>query len=382
MIKKLPIRLRLTILNVLLLTVCCVGLTIILNFSANRMADVIEASPITPANPVGDYVPWPTTNSGTMMEPLTPSATSQTARKNFLNQSIFYMVAIVAFGGFLTYIISGKALKPLHELSIQMKNRTVHNLSEQLEFPPTKDEIADLTCSFNEMSQKLDDAFSMQKRFSQSAAHELRTPLTVLKTKVAVFKKKEGHTPEEYDRLLDIIDTHTNRLSDLVKDLLSFMNMDEMDRDQEITLKHVLEDIIQELSGLADSKNVSISISGTEQAIYGNKMLLHRAFYNLVENAIKYNVNGGFVQIHLEQNREHMLIVIEDTGIGIPDDLKELIFEPFFRVDKSRSRQIGGAGLGLSIVKSIIDLHHGTISIASRKGGGSRFIITLLHPLL
>lgn len=382
MIKKLPIRLRLTILNVLLLTVCCVGLTIILNFSANRMADVIEASPITPANPVGDYVPWPTTNSGPMMEPLTPSTTSQTARKNFLNQSIFYMVAIVASGGFLTYIISGKALKPLHELSIQMKNRTVHNLSEQLEFPPAKDEIADLTCSFNEMSQKLDDAFSMQKRFSQSAAHELRTPLTVLKTKVAVFKKKEGHTPEEYDRLLDIIDTHTNRLSDLVKDLLSFMNMDEMDRDQEITLKHVLEDIIQELSGLADSKNVSISISGTEQAIYGNKMLLHRAFYNLVENAIKYNVNGGFVQIHLEQNREHMLIVIEDTGIGIPDDLKELIFEPFFRVDKSRSRQIGGAGLGLSIVKSIIDLHHGTISIASRKGGGSRFIITLLQPLL
>lgn len=377
MLKKMPIRLRLTVLSVLLLTVCCVGLTVILNISAYRMADVIEATPVTPSSSVEDTAPADRNSDAVMMTPLTPSEGSQAARKNFLNQSILYMLVIVVLGGGLTYVISGRALKPLQELSSQMKKRTVHNLSEDLEVPPTKDEIADLTCSFNEMSNKLDEAFSMQKRFSQSAAHELRTPLAVLKTKVDVFRKKQDHTPEEYNQLLTVIGTHTDRLSNLVKDLLELTNTDALEYNQTVELKALLGEIIEELSSLAEKNNISLSLDGTEQIVQGNESLLHRAFYNLIENALKYNRKNGSVAITLARKDENAVIVIKDTGIGIPEEARELVFEPFFRVDKSRSRQIGGAGLGLPMVKSIIDLHNGEITVSESESGGSTFQIVL-----
>ena len=377
MLKKMPIRMRLTILSILLLTLCCMGLTIILNISANRMADVIEAAPILPSTNVGET---PTMNSEVTdisMLSLTPSKSSQAARQDFLGQSILYMVVIVIVGGGLTYVISGRALRPLQELSSQMKNKTVHNLSEELELPPTKDEIADLTRSFNEMSKKLDEAFSMQKRFSQSAAHELRTPLAVLKTKVDVFKKKPSHTPEEYDHLLTVIGTHTDRLSHLVKDLLDLTSTDALEYDETVVLKPLLLEIIDELSPLTVSKKINVTIHGAELTVQGNKSLLHRAFYNLIENAIKYNLDNGSVDITLALKDGCRVVTIADSGIGIPQDMRDLIFEPFFRVDKSRSRQMGGAGLGLSMVKSIIDQHHGEITVTESKSCGSCFQITL-----
>lgn len=370
-----PIRMRLTILSVLLLSICCIGLTVILNISANRMADVIEAAPVMPSTYVGE-----TPNSEGMdisMLSLTPSESSQAARQDFLGQSILYMVVIVIVGGGLTYVISGRALRPLQELSSQMKNKTVHNLSEELELPPAKDEIADLTCSFNEMSRKLDEAFSMQKRFSQSAAHELRTPLAVLKTKVDVFKKKPSHTPEEYDRLLTVISTHTDRLSHLVKDLLDLTNTDALEYDETVALKPLLLEIIDELSPLTVPKKINVTMYGIELTVQGNRSLLHRAFYNLIENAIKYNLDNGSVDITLAIKDGCKVVTIADSGIGIPQEMRDLIFEPFFRVDKSRSRQMGGAGLGLSMVKSIIDQHHGEIIVTESKNGGSSFQITL-----
>ncbi|WP_154698274.1 HAMP domain-containing protein, partial [Clostridium botulinum] len=191
MLEKIPIRIRLTVLSVLLLTICCIGLTIILNISAYHMADVIESTPTVPSTQFDPDKGFPIELK---TEELALSETSQVARSTFLYQSIFYSILVVAVGAGLTYYISGKVLKPLQELSSQMKNRTVHNLSEGLPMPNSGDEIADLTLSFNQMSSKLDEAFAMQKRFSQSAAHELRTPLTVLKTKVEVFKKKKDHT--------------------------------------------------------------------------------------------------------------------------------------------------------------------------------------------
>ena len=373
MLKKVSIRLRLTALSVLLLTVCCVGLTIILNLSANRMADVIEATPITPATEVGDgaaMLPPP-------MTALTPSEDSQAARDQFQYQSVLYMALVIVAGGALTYYMAGKALKPLQELSAQMKNRTVHNLSEELTVPQSRDEIADLTDSFNQMTRKLDEAFAMQKRFSQSAAHELRTPLTVLKTKVDVFKKKTEHTPEEYDKLLAVITTHTDRLAGLVKDLLDLTNMDALDCEGKIELKALLTEVTQELAPLAKEKRIDISVEGLEKEIAGNKSLLFRAFYNLVENAIKYNVESGTVKITISDECNHGRVVVEDTGIGIPSEAQALIFEPFFRVDQSRSRQMGGAGLGLATVKSIIEKHGGQIVVSANTTGGTVFTVTL-----
>ncbi|MEG0963630.1 MAG: HAMP domain-containing sensor histidine kinase [Lachnospiraceae bacterium] len=399
MFKNLSLRLRLTILSVLLLTGCCVVLTVILNFSANRMANVIEAVTVIPAQtpnldetqpdsslpqqtPAETFLPKeivPHRIFPANMAPTVPAESSQIARNQFLQQSLFGMILVIMLGGLLTYYLSGKMLKPLKELSEQMKNRTVHNLSESLPVPKTHDELADLTLSFNEMSEKLEQAFTMQKRFSQSAAHELRTPLTVLKTKVDVFHKKQEHTPEEYAKLLAVITTHTNRLADLVKDLLSLTNMDALDCNDTISLKFMIAEIWSELSPLAKEKNISITITGSEELVFGNHSLLHRAFYNLMENAIKYNIDEGAIQVSIHTQEARKIVTISDTGIGIPKQLQKLVFEPFYRVDKSRSRQMGGAGLGLSMVKAIVEKHQGTITVWNALGGGTVFELTLPH---
>lgn len=378
MLKKMSLRLRLTVLSIALLTVCCVCLTAILNLSANQMANVIEAVPITPAiEAKAGEVPTEGDFAAIEMQDLVISDNSLAARRSFLFQSIAYMILVVAVGGGLTYYLAGRALKPLHEMSAQMKNRTVQNLSERLPIPQSEDEIADLTSSFNEMSTKLDGAFEAQKRFSQSAAHELRTPLTVLKTKVDVFKKKPNHTAEEYDGLLSVITTHTNRLSDLVKELLEFTNMDALSRDEEILLERMLDSVVEELSMLAKEKQISVKVMGEGRIAMGNSDLLHRAFYNLIENAIKYNVEGGEIKIVLSGDGERSVIAIADTGIGIPTAMQPHIFEPFYRVDKSRSRQMGGAGLGLATVQSIINKHGGEVSVSDNVGGGTVFEVKL-----
>ncbi|MBZ9685667.1 HAMP domain-containing histidine kinase [Clostridium estertheticum] len=377
MLKKMPLRLRLTFLTILLLTICCVGLTLILNLSAFRMVDMIEATSMTPAkSTVEEKIPSPL-NDTALSIPTPPSTISQSARKGFRLESIFYMMLIISFGGALTYYISGKALKPVNELSCQMKKRNVLNLSEDIEIPKAKDEISDLTLSFNEMMHKLNEAFLMQQRFSQSAAHELRTPLAVLQTKVEVFKKKKSHTSEEYESLIEVIGNHTNRLIALVKNLLDMTNMEDLELNEEISLKNLVDDVASALSLLSKDKNILINLPSDDRTVLGNYDLLYRAFYNLIENAIKYNNANGQIDISIIFGGEKSVVEISDTGIGIPQDMQQIIFEPFFRVDKSRSRQMGGAGLGLSIVKTIIDKHNGEITVTDNKNGGSCFKIVL-----
>lgn len=371
--KKLSLRVRITLLNVLLLTACCVGLTFILNLSANKMADTLEATPIMPSMKAGeDRLPIALT-------PIVPSHSSKLARDNFLYASIFYMLTIVLAGGVITYYISEKALKPLSKLSEQMKSLTVHNLCEDLFVPESNDEIAELTQSFNQMSNKLDNAFAMQKRFSASAAHELRTPLTVLKTKIDVFNKKEDRTNEEYVNLITVFSANTNRLSDLVRDLLSLTNILEVDLNDKIVLSTVFKEIIDEVTPLLSDKSITLSLfdNTNQRILYGSKNLLHRAFYNVVENAIKYNVENGTVEISLHIQEDKNIIFIKDSGISIPHEIKNLIFEPFFRVDKSRNRKIAGSGLGLSTACTILDKHRGEITVLDNPSGGSIFKITL-----
>lgn len=378
---KLSIRVRIAVLNVLLLAVCCIGLTFTLNLSANKMADVLEATPIMPSMEVSeDGLSIPNQQDEPIqMTPLTPSESSKLARTNFLYNSIFYMFTIVLVGGIITYYFAGKALKPLSELSDQMKNLTVHNLSENLLVPQSNDEIAELTTSFNQMSNKLDSAFAMQKRFSESAAHELRTPLTVLKTKIDVFNKKENRTNEEYTKLIDVFSANTDRLSNLVSDLLSLTNMLEVELNDEIVLNTIFKEIIYEVTPLLSEKNITISLfDNTDKRILnGNKTLLHRAFYNLMENAIKYNFKNGGIEISLDVQDGKNIISIKDSGISIPDEMKDLIFEPFFKVDKSRNRKIAGSGLGLPTVKTILDKHKGEIIVLDNPSGGSIFKIML-----
>lgn len=400
--KKLSLRLRLTLISVILLLFCCFGLTLILNHAAGNMADTIEAVPIlNTAQSITSKDSVPFTEIETVLPETAPaeagvdspsfgtitaneipqhqSAASHDARMLFMWKSYLYMFLITAFGGFLTWFITGRALRPLGRLSEEMQNRTVSNLSEELPVPESRDEIASLTRSFNEMNRKLDEAFSAQKRFAQSAAHELRTPLTVLKAKVDVFGKKSSHIPEDYDRLLLLVKTQTDRMASLVNDLLGLTNLDELSCSQTVSLKPLLTEAVQELTHLAMEKNVSLHLKAEDCRTLGNSNLLYRAFANLVENAIKYNIfdGTGTVSVTASQKGSQIFVRVTDTGSGIPKEQKSLIFEPFYRIDKSRSRQMGGAGLGLATVKAILEKHNGEIYIEDAPGGGSVFVVTL-----
>lgn len=374
MLKRISLRWRLTILTSLLIAFCCTCLNLLLSFSAYRMANSIEAIPMQPAQNIDELQPE------TSVSPMAPSSlaeTAQQAKDDYFYESLFFTVIAMLVGGFFTYYVSGKALEPVKALNEQVKNVNIHNLNESLDIPCTNDEIAELTASFNDMTEKLDRAFSIQKRFSADAAHELRTPLTVMQTKLDVFRKKEHHTLEEYNALLTAFQKQLGRLRSLVTELLDIANMEGDWNMQEISLLEILEDVSTDLSSVAKEKNIIISLSGKEGRIRGNSSLLYRAFYNLVENGIKYNAPGGRVAIELAEKKDIVIISVSDTGNGIPESMKHQIFEPFFRVDKSRSREMGGVGLGLSMVDAIIKKHSGTVVVTDQEGGGSRFTVTL-----
>lgn len=377
---KVSLRLRITLISVSLLLVCCLGLTAVLNHAADDMADTIEAVTVVPAMTTDNAKRSDLDVALSDLEeavPLVASMASQEARALFSLQSWLWMLLIVAVGGLATWFITGKALQPLRELSAEMETRTVETLSQELPIPASQDEIASLTKSFNSMSQKLGESFSMQKRFAQSAAHELRTPLTVLKAKVDVFGKRSTHTDAEYKELLRLVSSQTERMIALVQDLLGLTNLDELTCTQSITLQPILAEAVKELMPLAAERNVSLALHAEDCTVVGNVNLLHQVFVNLVENAVKYNVSGGAVTVTAVREGNQAIIRVADTGVGIPDDQKAFIFEPFYRIDKSRSRQMGGAGLGLATVKAIVDKHGGTITVTDGADGGSIFTVCL-----
>lgn len=370
--KKLSLQMRLTGMSVFLLSICCIGLTFILNFNANNMADVIEATVVLPAVEVGCEESFSALSAGGAE--LSPSVESQQARTVFFQTSIAYMLLVIAAGGGITWFMVGRALKPLKALSSRMKSCTANNLSQQIPVPQSRGEVAELTESFNQMSSKLDQAFAMQRRFAQSAAHELRTPLTVLRTKVDVFRKHAEHDQQDYDKLIEGVLVQTRRLSDLVQELLELTNLDGVTERERVPVYELLKQVTKELSPLAETKQVNVFLKGSEEYTVGNRLLLGRVFFNLVENAIKYNRPNGSVCITLSPGP---VVSISDTGIGIPEEALELIFEPFYRVDKSRSRQMGGAGLGLATAKAIVEQHGGTIEASLIPEGGSCFTVHL-----
>lgn len=404
---KLTIRWRITLLCSLLLALCCIVLTYTLNVSATRMADEIEAAHVSPAmlaagteNPASDeHVTIP-------MSPLHTARGTQEARLSFTSSSVVYTIAITAVGGALAYYVTGHALKRLEKLNEAVKQRDASSLDTLIVIPGFQDEIDELTLSFNDMSRRLYEAFSEQQRFSANAAHELRTPLAVLQTKLDVFRKNPNHTIEEYEALLSVFEKQLARLQNLVKTLLDMTHLDDLEDLENICVLDLIEEAADDLRPLAGQKKVEIEFDPDPSAIQsefkvdGDADLLYRAFYNLVENAIKYNVEGGKVVIHAkldtaestssssviknetsQANRTSLArdarlrIDICDTGIGIPEDMQEKIFQPFFCVDKSRSRSYGGAGLGLALTHQIISRHDAKIACSSNRPCGTCFTI-------
>lgn len=375
---KLSIRTRLVVITVFILVICCIGLTAIINYSATQMAMQV-AQTVTPAQSIGDI--------DNQIEPQLPAmslgeSTESIQRQqqiidNFYRNSFLYMLFIIMIGGSMMYLFSKSILLPLAKLNDKIKSSTVSTLSDKLSVPDSDDEIAELTVSFNKMTDRIQEAFLFQQQFSGNVAHELRTPLTIMKTKIDVFEKRENHTSAEYKELIENQKNQLMRLSEIIQILLEITNTDNVQEKEHFLVSDMIENILLDFSNMTAQKNICIATDLQNVEIYGNVDLLYRAFSNLIQNSIRYNVKNGNIYISAKQKQHNTVIQICDTGIGISEENRQRIFEPFFRVDKSRSREMGGAGLGLSIVKKIIEKHDGTITVSNNNPQGTCFTVEL-----
>lgn len=323
----------------------------------------------------------------------------QETKEAFLLRSVIATTIIILLSSVCTYFLTKKALTPLQKLTSEVSQIQAQNLSTQLEVPNSKDEIAQLTSSFNEMLTRLDNAFSTQKQFSANAAHELRTPLAVLQTNLEVFEKKQEPEMVEYRQLFTMIKEQTARLSQLVGTLLDMTNLKSVPRTDHVSLEELVDEVFCDLDPVAEKAGISIhfddsssqdlytdvhtpdasALNNNIRNITGSYVLLYRAVYNLVENAIKYNRPNGSVTVSVKEKNGQAMILVKDTGIGISPENQKKIFDPFFRVDKSRSRAMGGAGLGLALVDSIAREHGGSVKVLESNEKGS--IIALMLPV-
>ena len=323
----------------------------------------------------------------------------QETKEDFLLRSVIATTIIILLSSVCTYFLTKKTLTPLQKLTSEVSQIQAQNLSTQLAVPNSKDEIAQLTSSFNEMLTRLDNAFSTQKQFSANADHELRTPLAVLQTNLEVFEKKQEPEMVEYQQLFTMIKEQTARLSQLVGTLLDMTNLKSVPRTDQVMLEELVDEVFCDLDPVAEKAGISIHFDDSSSRdwhtdvhtpnasvlnnnirnITGSYVLLYRAVYNLVENAIKYNRPNGSVTVSVKEKNGQAMILVKDTGIGISPENQKKIFDPFFRVDKSRSRAMGGAGLGLALVDSIAREHGGSVKVLESNEKGS--IIALMLPI-
>ncbi len=359
------IRAQLTLLMVGLLVCCCVVLTWLVYRSTSELLELAAANAI---------------NQGALSIVLDVDAIERSILFDALGILLFVIVA----GSCVAYFLIGHYTKPVQQLSAHMKEISPNTLSDSIEIEGGGEEIQELVKSFNQMTEQLDEAFAMQRRFSASAAHELRTPITVLRTKLDVFKKKKREQ-HEYDELVTTMETYIDRLSSIITDLLEFAETSELGEAEDVSLDSVIKTVVDDLESVAQNNmvNVQVNIQPKAQSeaqtfiVKGNTNLLYRALYNLVENAIRYNNEEGSVNITLETRSQEGVIIIADTGVGIAPEQRELVFEPFYRVNKSRSREFGGAGIGLSLVKTILKRHGASITVSENNPQGSVFTIRI-----
>lgn len=270
----------------------------------------------------------------------------------------------------------GYFLRPLSILSQQVKEVHFKNLQQKKELKSTSQEIQNLSDAFNGMLDGLNGAFVVQRQFAANAAHELRTPLAITRSKLDVFNKQPEHSRDDYEKILSMIQIQSTRFSKIVDVLLEMTELQSIERSDSVSLDELVEEIICDLTDFALEKNVILHLYRGNARFTGSNLLVYRAIYNLVENAIKYNVPGGSVSIHIKQDFSFATVTIEDTGIGVSETDYEKIFEPFYRIDKSRSHAVGGAGLGLALVREIAQQHGGTAQVLNSSLNGTKIQIT------
>lgn len=295
-------------------------------------------------------------------------------KADYKRKSLVFSVMMALFGGVITYFICGRALKPLNEFSKKIEEVQAQNLADsEIEENDVK-ELHQLSVSYNRMLKRLSEAFETQRQFTANAAHELRTPLAVMQVQLDVYNSSEHPDNDACaTQTIQMVTEQNERLSKMVKTLLDMSELQTVARDDEIALDALVEEVLADLEPLAQEKHIQLDQTCEPVSMMGSDILIYRLVYNLVENAIKYNRLDGTVTVSVTEENDRTCIRVEDTGNGIPEELKGRVFDPFFRVDKSRSRALGGVGLGLALVHEIVRVHDGEITIKDNKAGGTTF---------
>ena len=368
--KKFSLQWRITLMTALLIGLTCIAMNLMLCSSGvyymDRIADALRGG--------GTVI---ITDEGTASfdpqfaepgEELTIVVDDVQGRFRTTN---WYITAVVTvLSGILAYFVSGHALKPLHSFASQVERVQMNNLADMRIDEDALPEFKQLSQSFNQMLERLNDAFAAQRQFTGNAAHELRTPLALLQAQLELFSAEHPDMQPETAEFLSLLREQTERLTRLTKTLLEMSNLRQVARNERIRLAPMIEEIFTDLAPLSDKCGVTLTAEG-DGIMTGSDALIYRLIFNLTENAVKYNRPGGSVRVSVAQEPEKLLIRVSDNGCGIPEEYQQSIFQPFFRVDKSRSREYGGAGLGLSLVWEIADIHGGSVRMEESSKNGT-----------
>lgn len=299
-------------------------------------------------------------------------------KADYRKNSLIISAVLALLGGVATYFISGHALRPIREFSDKIEKVQAQNLADSRIEENQVKELNQLSVSYNRMLERLSAAFEIQRQFTANAAHELRTPLALMQVQLDLYHSN-SHPDNDADtvQMIKMVTGQNDRLNKMVKTLLDMSELQTVGRDDEIILDALVDEVLEDLEPLAEGKNIRLIGKCKDITMVGSDILIYRLVYNLVENAIKYNHSGGQVTVTADRKEKHVYLSVEDTGTGIPEELKERVFEPFFRVDKSRSRELGGVGLGLALVREIVRVHDGSITVKSNPSGGTIFEVVL-----
>lgn len=375
--KRRSLQWKLTVITAIIVILSCLAISYAISKSAISSMSKIEDSAVAilPTSPATD-----TTGEVVQLQISTKDVISDMAKgiqADFWKSSLLITIIITVASSSMMYFFIGYALKPLQNLGEQIEDIQAKNLKHLVVSDQSSIEIEQLTNAFNEMLERLSNTFAAQRQFSANAAHELRTPLAVMRTKLEVFEKNNNPSAAEYQETVHMIRMQTSRLSHVIDILLEMTDLQSAQKQDRISLADMAEEVICDLTAVADKKEITITQNPGTAEIIGNDTLIYRAIYNLVENAIKYNHTGGNVTVSIKEDSEFATVIVSDNGPGIQQEDWQHIFEPFFRIDKSRSRDMGGAGLGLALVKEIARQHGGDVYVVQSSKNGTEIVLKL-----
>ena len=376
--KKMSLQWRLTIITTLLIAMICGSLTIFIYkngvYYIDSLQNTVDAKSEdnNEKNPDEIYISIPDEEWNNFAKNFSIQVYNNKA--DYKKSSLLFSTLLSLLGGVITFFISGHALKPLCDFSKKIEEVQAQNLSNSRIEENNFSELNQLSVSYNKMLERLSEAFKLQRQFTANAAHELRTPLAVMQLQIDLYNSsKHPDNDTSAQQTISMITEQTERLSKMVRTLLDMSELQTIARDEEIAISALVEEVLADLEPLAQEKGINLIEKCDNVLLMGSDILIYRLVYNLVENAIKYNFSGGTVTVTATQQNSQLHLTVEDTGNGIPEELKDRIFDPFFRLDKSRSRELGGVGLGLALVREIVRVHNGSILVKNNANSGTTF---------